>query len=79
MLGSPMLYLKGMRIVTFQLSGFNPKGSFTGPFNGSSKGFFKGSFKGLGFRGSFKVLGFTFYSKPQEARAPNRKSCYTRP
>ena len=63
MLGSPILYLKGMRILMFQLSGFYcrpPKGlnrrrAFHGriPFPGPKD-------RELGFRGSFccAVLGF---------------------
>ena len=38
MLGSLILYLKGMRIMMFQLSGFHYKGSFKGSFHGCFKG-----------------------------------------
>ena len=46
MLGFPILYFKGMRLMMFQLSGFYCKGSFKAPF----KGIYRDSIKGIGFR-----------------------------
>ena len=61
MLGSPILYLKGMRIMMFQLSGFYCKSSFKGPLGGIPGriparvffGFGKGNFQS--FRGVEEV------------------------
>ena len=57
MLGSLILYLKGMRIMMFQLSGFYCKGiykeTFTGIYTGSFKGIYKGAFTGI-YKGSFE-------------------------
>ena len=52
LLGSLILYLKGMRILMFQLSGIYYKGSY--------KTSFKGSYKGLGFKGPCTQIVYTF-------------------
>ena len=56
-LGSLILYLKGMRLMMFQLSGFYCKGiykgSFTGIYTGSFKGIYKGAFTRI-YKGSIK-------------------------
>ena len=62
MLGSLILYLKGMRTTMFQLSGFYCRVSFNGILKGILKGILTGIYKGLrvfGFRASgFGASGF---------------------
>ena len=69
MLGSLVLYLKGMRRMMFQLSGFYYKGFYKGsirvPLKGSFKGFYKGSLR-VPLKGSLK--GASTISTQQEAR-----------
>ena len=58
MLGSLMLYLKGMRRMIFQLSGFY----YRVPLKGSLKGFYKGSIIGFykdPFKGTLQFLAST--------------------